>query len=174
MGDVGTLAPSFPGDPQLFQTPQSVEPDWFPPPQLCPLQGPVTSMMQHHPHTRPQGSGPPPQSPFPGILLTSLPEPLTSPLLTTRAGLAHHEEQPVEELMPVLEEKERSASYKPVFVTEITDTCTSTCRMWRQVSAHRPVSTASQLLAQGRPTSRPPGFQGPPAQLAAAAHLPGP
>uniref|UniRef100_A0AC11CUV5 Staphylococcal nuclease and tudor domain containing 1 n=1 Tax=Ovis aries TaxID=9940 RepID=A0AC11CUV5_SHEEP len=34
---------------------------------------------------------------------------------------AHYEEQPVEELMPVLEEKERSASYKPVFVTEITD-----------------------------------------------------
>lgn len=33
---------------------------------------------------------------------------------------AHYEEQPVEEL-PVLEEKERSASYKPVFVTEITD-----------------------------------------------------
>lgn len=27
----------------------------------------------------------------------------------------------MEELMPVLEEKERSASYKPVFVTEITD-----------------------------------------------------
>uniref|UniRef100_A0A2K6GQ85 Staphylococcal nuclease domain-containing protein n=1 Tax=Propithecus coquereli TaxID=379532 RepID=A0A2K6GQ85_PROCO len=34
---------------------------------------------------------------------------------------AHYEEQPVEEVMPVLEEKERSASYKPVFVTEITD-----------------------------------------------------
>ncbi|XP_028722079.1 staphylococcal nuclease domain-containing protein 1 [Peromyscus leucopus] len=34
---------------------------------------------------------------------------------------AHYEEQPVEELLPVLEEKERSASYKPVFVTEITD-----------------------------------------------------
>lgn len=34
---------------------------------------------------------------------------------------AHYEEQPVEESMPVLEEKERSASYKPVFVTEITD-----------------------------------------------------
>lgn len=27
----------------------------------------------------------------------------------------------MEEVMPVLEEKERSASYKPVFVTEITD-----------------------------------------------------
>lgn len=34
---------------------------------------------------------------------------------------AHYEERPVEEVMPVLEEKERSASYKPVFVTEITD-----------------------------------------------------
>ncbi|KAM8980340.1 staphylococcal nuclease domain-containing protein 1 [Sarcophilus harrisii] len=34
---------------------------------------------------------------------------------------AHYEEQPVEEVSPVLEEKERSASYKPVFVTEITD-----------------------------------------------------
>lgn len=34
---------------------------------------------------------------------------------------ANYEEQPVEEVMPVLEEKERSASYKPVFVTEITD-----------------------------------------------------
>lgn len=33
---------------------------------------------------------------------------------------AHYEEQPVEEVVPVLEE-ERSASYKPVFVTEITD-----------------------------------------------------
>ncbi|XP_045877594.1 staphylococcal nuclease domain-containing protein 1 [Meles meles] len=33
---------------------------------------------------------------------------------------AHYEEQPVEEEAPVLEE-ERSASYKPVFVTEITD-----------------------------------------------------
>ncbi|XP_032160448.1 staphylococcal nuclease domain-containing protein 1 isoform X1 [Mustela erminea] len=33
---------------------------------------------------------------------------------------AHYEEQPVEEVAPVLEE-ERSASYKPVFVTEITD-----------------------------------------------------
>ncbi|XP_062955276.1 staphylococcal nuclease domain-containing protein 1 [Cynocephalus volans] len=33
----------------------------------------------------------------------------------------HYEEQPVEEVTPVLEEKERSASYKPVFVTEITD-----------------------------------------------------
>ncbi|XP_027695975.1 staphylococcal nuclease domain-containing protein 1 [Vombatus ursinus] len=34
---------------------------------------------------------------------------------------AHYEEQPMEEVSPVLEEKERSASYKPVFVTEITD-----------------------------------------------------
>ncbi|CAO2602947.1 Staphylococcal nuclease domain-containing protein 1 [Lemmus lemmus] len=34
---------------------------------------------------------------------------------------AHYEEQPAEEALPVLEEKERSASYKPVFVTEITD-----------------------------------------------------
>ncbi|XP_004418783.1 PREDICTED: staphylococcal nuclease domain-containing protein 1 [Ceratotherium simum simum] len=34
---------------------------------------------------------------------------------------AHYEEQPVEDVTPVLEEKERSASYKPVFVTEITD-----------------------------------------------------
>lgn len=34
---------------------------------------------------------------------------------------AHYEEQPMEEVTPVLEEKERSASYKPVFVTEITD-----------------------------------------------------
>lgn len=34
---------------------------------------------------------------------------------------AHYEEQPVEEVPTVPEEKERSASYKPVFVTEITD-----------------------------------------------------
>ncbi|XP_058930185.1 staphylococcal nuclease domain-containing protein 1 [Kogia breviceps] len=34
---------------------------------------------------------------------------------------AHYELQPVEEVTPMLEEKERSASYKPVFVTEITD-----------------------------------------------------
>ncbi|XP_005402423.1 PREDICTED: staphylococcal nuclease domain-containing protein 1 [Chinchilla lanigera] len=34
---------------------------------------------------------------------------------------AHYEEQPAEEVTPVLEEKERSASYKPVLVTEITD-----------------------------------------------------
>lgn len=34
---------------------------------------------------------------------------------------AHYEEQPVDEVPPVPEEKERSASYKPVFVTEITD-----------------------------------------------------
>lgn len=34
---------------------------------------------------------------------------------------AHYEEQPVEAVTPVLEEKERSATYKPVFVTEITD-----------------------------------------------------
>lgn len=34
---------------------------------------------------------------------------------------AHYEEQPMEEVTPVLEEKERSATYKPVFVTEITD-----------------------------------------------------
>lgn len=34
---------------------------------------------------------------------------------------ARYEEQPAEEVTPVLEEKERSASYKPVFVTEITD-----------------------------------------------------
>eukprot|EP00070_Physeter_catodon_P033746 XP_028340640.1 staphylococcal nuclease domain-containing protein 1-like [Physeter catodon] len=34
---------------------------------------------------------------------------------------AHYELQPVEEVTPALEEKERSASYKPVFVTEITD-----------------------------------------------------
>ncbi|XP_036905168.1 staphylococcal nuclease domain-containing protein 1 [Sturnira hondurensis] len=34
---------------------------------------------------------------------------------------AHYEEQTVEEVTPVLEEKERSATYKPVFVTEITD-----------------------------------------------------
>lgn len=34
---------------------------------------------------------------------------------------SHHEEAPAEEVTPVLEEKERSANYKPVFVTEITD-----------------------------------------------------
>ncbi|XP_074171744.1 staphylococcal nuclease domain-containing protein 1 [Rhinolophus sinicus] len=34
---------------------------------------------------------------------------------------AHYEEQPVEEVTAVPEEEERSASYKPVFVTEITD-----------------------------------------------------
>lgn len=34
---------------------------------------------------------------------------------------AHYVEQPVDEVPPVPEEKERSATYKPVFVTEITD-----------------------------------------------------
>ncbi|XP_023802590.1 staphylococcal nuclease domain-containing protein 1-like, partial [Cyanistes caeruleus] len=34
---------------------------------------------------------------------------------------SHYEETPVEEVVPVLEEKERAANYKPVFVTEITD-----------------------------------------------------
>ncbi|NWT10164.1 SND1 protein, partial [Vireo altiloquus] len=34
---------------------------------------------------------------------------------------SHYEEAPVEEVLPVLEEKERTANYKPVFVTEITD-----------------------------------------------------
>ncbi|NXY21729.1 SND1 protein, partial [Atrichornis clamosus] len=34
---------------------------------------------------------------------------------------SHYEEAPVEEVVPVLEEKERTANYKPVFVTEITD-----------------------------------------------------
>ncbi|NXA57623.1 SND1 protein, partial [Nothocercus julius] len=34
---------------------------------------------------------------------------------------SHYEEAPVEEVVPVLEEKERAANYKPVFVTEITD-----------------------------------------------------
>uniref|UniRef100_A0A8C3BCJ6 Staphylococcal nuclease domain-containing protein 1 n=1 Tax=Cairina moschata TaxID=8855 RepID=A0A8C3BCJ6_CAIMO len=34
---------------------------------------------------------------------------------------SHYEETPVEEVVPVLEEKERTANYKPVFVTEITD-----------------------------------------------------
>lgn len=48
----------------------------------------------------------------------SLSYPVTLPRLQV---WAHYEEQPVEEVMPVLEEKERSASYKPVFVTEITD-----------------------------------------------------
>lgn len=34
---------------------------------------------------------------------------------------SQYEETPVEDALPVLEEKERTASYKPVFVTEITD-----------------------------------------------------
>uniref|UniRef100_A0A8C3UZP1 Staphylococcal nuclease domain-containing protein n=1 Tax=Catharus ustulatus TaxID=91951 RepID=A0A8C3UZP1_CATUS len=34
---------------------------------------------------------------------------------------SHYEETPVEEVVPVLEEKERTTNYKPVFVTEITD-----------------------------------------------------
>ncbi|NWU47776.1 SND1 protein, partial [Dromas ardeola] len=34
---------------------------------------------------------------------------------------SHYEETPVEEVVQVLEEKERTANYKPVFVTEITD-----------------------------------------------------
>ncbi|NWW73476.1 SND1 protein, partial [Climacteris rufus] len=34
---------------------------------------------------------------------------------------SHYEEAPAEEVVPVLEEKERTANYKPVFVTEITD-----------------------------------------------------
>ncbi|XP_035554166.2 staphylococcal nuclease domain-containing protein 1 isoform X2 [Canis lupus dingo] len=45
----------------------------------------------------------------------------TKELVLQREVWAHYEEQPVEEVVPVLEEKERSASYKPVFVTEITD-----------------------------------------------------
>uniref|UniRef100_A0A9L0RQS4 Staphylococcal nuclease domain-containing protein 1 n=1 Tax=Equus caballus TaxID=9796 RepID=A0A9L0RQS4_HORSE len=44
----------------------------------------------------------------------------TKELVLQREVWAHYEEQPVE-VTPVLEEKERSASYKPVFVTEITD-----------------------------------------------------
>ncbi|NWU98989.1 SND1 protein, partial [Upupa epops] len=34
---------------------------------------------------------------------------------------SHYEETPVEEVVPVLEEKERTANYRAVFVTEITD-----------------------------------------------------
>ncbi|XP_026503049.1 staphylococcal nuclease domain-containing protein 1-like [Terrapene carolina triunguis] len=34
---------------------------------------------------------------------------------------SQYEEAPVEEVVPVLEEKERTTNYKPVFVTEITD-----------------------------------------------------
>lgn len=34
---------------------------------------------------------------------------------------SHYEETPVEDVVQVLEEKERTANYKPVFVTEITD-----------------------------------------------------
>ena len=51
--------------------------DWkFPHPDLC-APGAQTSMMQHrpytHPHTRPQGSGPPlPRAPFLASFLTSL------------------------------------------------------------------------------------------------------
>ena len=34
---------------------------------------------------------------------------------------AHYEESPSEEVVAVAEEKERSATYRPVFVTEVTD-----------------------------------------------------
>ena len=34
---------------------------------------------------------------------------------------AHYEEAPSEEVVAVAEEQERSASYRPVFVTEVTD-----------------------------------------------------
>lgn len=73
--------------------------------------------------------------------------------------------------MPVLEEKERSASYKPVFVTEITDDLHFYVQDV-ETGEHTPgpVSTTSRLLAWGWPTSGPPssgrgrdpGFQGPP------------
>ena len=70
---------------------------------------------------------------------------------------AHYEEQPVEELMPVLEEKERSASYKPVFVTEITDDLHFYVQdVETGERTPGPDSTTSWLLAQGQPTSGPP------------------
>lgn len=52
--------------------------------------------------------------------------------------------------MPVLEEKERSASYKPVFVTEITDDLHFYVQDV-ETGEHTPgpVSTTSQLLARG-------------------------
>ena len=73
--------------------------------------------------------------------------------------------------MPVLEEKERSASYKPVFVTEITDDLHFYVQdVETGERTPGPDSTTSWLLAQGQPTSGPPysgrgrdpGFQGPP------------
>lgn len=60
------------------------------------------------------------KSPFLVSFLTSFPPPLLPSAGHTQIW-AHYEEQPVEEVPPVPEEKERSASYKPVFVTEITD-----------------------------------------------------
>ncbi|TFK00874.1 centromere protein W [Platysternon megacephalum] len=45
----------------------------------------------------------------------------TKELVLQREVWSQYEEAPVEEVVPVLEEKERTASYKPVFVTEITD-----------------------------------------------------
>ena len=54
----------------------------------------------------------------------------------------------MEEVTPVLEEKERSATYKPVFVTEITD------------DLHfyvQDVETGECAQAQPRPAAHPPG-----------------
>ena len=81
----------------------------------------------------------------------------------------------MEELMPVLEEKERSASYKPVFVTEITDDL----HFYVQdvETGERTPGPFPPPHSSWRRAGPPPGPQasrGLPAQLAAAAHLPGP
>lgn len=67
---------------------------------------------------------PRPQNPSPGTHLGggglgAHPSAITVP--SCPQVWSHYEETPVEEVVPVLEEKERTANYKPVFVTEITD-----------------------------------------------------
>lgn len=78
----------------------------------------------------------------------------------------------MEEVTPVLEEKERSASYKPVFVTEITDDLHFYVQDVETGECSGPGSAASQPLAWSSPRPGPvcsvggrgtaQRFQGPP------------
>lgn len=55
------------------------------------------------------------------VVVGWVPAPAPCPPPSCPQVWSHYEETPVEEVVPVLEEKERTANYKPVFVTEITD-----------------------------------------------------
>lgn len=78
----------------------------------------------------------------------------------------------MEEVTPVLEEKERSASYKPVFVTEITDDLHFYVQDVETGECSGPGPAASQPLAWSSPPPGPlcsvggrgtaQGLQGPP------------